>query len=173
MVGRRQHAPPGQRPHVRPGRGDRHQQSEDGHARGGRYRGPAGNKALETMKDIFDGCKMKNFRWKAALRSFSAGKIAMMYWSTSALCAFERAKGDFDFRHKNFQVLKVGPRACRLGEMRDQPMNVHSEKRRFDEYLEHQPRNTINPMRIAVWPIIERRIRPPNRTMTRFPPHCG
>ena len=39
VVGRQQHALTGQRPYVRPGRGDRHQQFEDGHARGGRYKG--------------------------------------------------------------------------------------------------------------------------------------
>ena len=33
--------------------------------------------------------------------------------------------------------------------------------------------NPINPMRIEVWPTIEHRIRPPNRTMTHFQPHCG
>ena len=56
--------------------------------------GPAGLKALEQMKAIFDGCKMKNLQWKAALKSFSAGEIAMMYWSTSALGAVERSMGN-------------------------------------------------------------------------------
>ena len=115
VVGRRQHAPPGQRPHVRPGRGDRHQQSEDGHARGGRYRGPAGLKALETMTAIFVGCKMKNLIWKAAPRSFSAGKIAMMYWSTSALGAFERAKGDLELKTYEFPGLKGWPKGLPAG----------------------------------------------------------
>ena len=57
--------------------------------------------ALETMKKIFRGCDMKNLKWKEALASFSAGEIGMMFWSTSALGAVERAKGDFE--------LKTGP----------------------------------------------------------------
>jgi multiple sugar transport system substrate-binding protein len=56
---------------------------------------PAGLKALETMKDLFRGCDMQNFEWKTALASFSAGDIGMMYWSTSAVGAVERAMGDF------------------------------------------------------------------------------
>jgi multiple sugar transport system substrate-binding protein len=56
---------------------------------------PEGLKALETMKGIFRGCDMQNLEWKAALASFSAGEIGMMFWSTSAVGAVERAKGDF------------------------------------------------------------------------------
>lgn len=56
---------------------------------------PAGLKALETMKDLFRGCDMQNLEWKTALASFSAGDIGMMYWSTSAVGAVERAMGDF------------------------------------------------------------------------------
>lgn len=52
--------------------------------------------ALETMNDIFRGCEMKNLDWKAALASFSAGEIGMMFWSTSALGAVERSQGDFE-----------------------------------------------------------------------------
>ncbi|MEO1143691.1 MAG: extracellular solute-binding protein, partial [Pseudomonadota bacterium] len=63
--------------------------------------GTEGLVALETMKKIFRGCEMKNLKWKEALASFSAGEIGMMFWSTSALGAVERAKGDF--------ALKTGP----------------------------------------------------------------
>ena len=77
--------------------------------------GPAGLKALETMKAIFDGCKMKNLKWKAALKSFSAGKIAMMYWSTSALGAVERAKGDFELKTYEFPGLKDWPKGLPAG----------------------------------------------------------
>ena len=63
--------------------------------------GKAGLTALETMKRIFRECRMKNLEWKEALASFSAGEVAMLFWSTSALGAVERSKGDF--------VLETGP----------------------------------------------------------------
>ena len=63
--------------------------------------GDAGLTAFETMKKIFRGCNMKNLEWKAALASFSAGEIGMMFWSTSALGAVERSQGNF--------TLKTGP----------------------------------------------------------------
>lgn len=56
---------------------------------------PEGLKTLETMQSIFTGCEMQNLEWKAALASFSAGDLGMMYWSTSAVGAVERAMGDF------------------------------------------------------------------------------
>lgn len=56
---------------------------------------PAGLTALETMKSLFRDCDMQNLEWKAALASFSAGDVGMMYWSTSAVGAVERAMGDF------------------------------------------------------------------------------
>jgi multiple sugar transport system substrate-binding protein len=77
--------------------------------------GPAGLKALETMKAIFDGCKMKNLKWKAVLKSFSAGNIAMMYWSTSALGAVERSKGDFELKTYEFPGLKDWPKGLPAG----------------------------------------------------------
>lgn len=76
---------------------------------------PQGLKALETMQSIFQGCKMKNLKWKAALKSFSAGEIAMMYWSTSALGAVERAKGDFELKTNEFPGLKGGPKGLPAG----------------------------------------------------------
>ncbi|MEC8572569.1 MAG: ABC transporter substrate-binding protein [Pseudomonadota bacterium] len=57
--------------------------------------------ALEQMHEIFTKCEMQNLEWTAALSSFSAGEIGMMFWSTSALGAVERSQGDF--------VLKTGP----------------------------------------------------------------
>jgi len=77
--------------------------------------GPAGLKALETMRDIFQGCKMKNLNWKAALKSFSAGEIAMLYWSTSALGSVERGKGDFELKTNEFPGLKGGPMGLPAG----------------------------------------------------------
>ena len=52
--------------------------------------------ALEQMQEIFTKCDMQNLEWKAALSSFSAGDIGMMFWSTSALGAVERSQGDFE-----------------------------------------------------------------------------
>lgn len=52
--------------------------------------------ALEQMQEIFSECEMQNLEWKAALASFSAGEIGMMFWSTSALGAVERSQGDFE-----------------------------------------------------------------------------
>lgn len=63
--------------------------------------GKEGLTSLETMHSIFRGCDMQNLEWKEALSSFSAGQIAMMFWSTSALGAVERSQGDF--------TLKTGP----------------------------------------------------------------
>ena len=77
--------------------------------------GPAGLKALNTMNDIFKGCKMQNLNWKAALKSFSAGEIAMMYWSTSALGAVNRAKGDFELKTNEFPGMKGWPQGLPAG----------------------------------------------------------
>jgi multiple sugar transport system substrate-binding protein len=77
--------------------------------------GSAGLKALETMRDIFQGCKMKNLKWKTALKSFSSGEIAMMYWSTSALGAVERAKGDFELKTNEFPGMKGWPMGLPAG----------------------------------------------------------
>ncbi len=75
-----------------------------------------GKTALNTMKKIFRGCDMKNLEWKGALASFSAGEIAMMYWSTSALGAVERAKGDFELMTNEFPGLEAsGPKGLPAG----------------------------------------------------------
>ena len=76
---------------------------------------PEGLKALETMHGIFRGCDMQNLEWKAALASFSAGEIAMMYWSTSALGAVERAKGDFTLMTNEFPGLDGAPKGLPAG----------------------------------------------------------
>lgn len=72
---------------------------KDGQANFG---GAEGLKALQTMKKLFRGCDMQNLEWKAALSSFSAGEIGMMFWSTSAVGAVERAKGDFELQTNEF-----------------------------------------------------------------------
>jgi len=71
--------------------------------------------ALETMKKIFRGCEMKNLSWKEALASFSAGEIGMLFWSTSALGAVERAKGDFELKTNEFPGITGKPRGLPAG----------------------------------------------------------
>ena len=71
--------------------------------------GDEGLVALETMKSIFRGCDMKNLSWKEALAAFSAGQVGMMYWSTSALGAVERAKGDFELKTAAFPGISGKP----------------------------------------------------------------
>ncbi|WP_153768549.1 extracellular solute-binding protein [Labrenzia sp. CE80] len=72
--------------------------------------------ALNTMKSIFRGCEMQNIEWKAALASFSAGEIGMMFWSTSALGAVERSKGDFELKTNEFPGLEAtGPKGLPAG----------------------------------------------------------
>ncbi len=79
------------------------------------FNGPAGLKALETMKKIFRGCNMKNLSWKDALASFSAGQIGMMFWSTSALGAVERSKGDFELKTNEFPGIDNAPKGLPAG----------------------------------------------------------
>lgn len=71
--------------------------------------------ALETMKEIFRGCDMQNLSWKDALASFSAGEIGMMFWSTSALGAVERAKGDFELKTNEFPGIGMPPKGLPAG----------------------------------------------------------
>jgi len=77
--------------------------------------GAEGLRTLTTMKDIFRGCDMKNLSWKDALSAFSAGDVAMMYWSTSALGAVERAKGDFELKTNEFPGLDSKPQGLPAG----------------------------------------------------------
>ncbi|MEL6997428.1 MAG: extracellular solute-binding protein [Pseudomonadota bacterium] len=72
--------------------------------------------SLETMKGIFRGCDMQNLEWKGALASFSAGEIGMMYWSTSAVGAVERAKGDFNLMTNEYPgLVDAGPMGLPAG----------------------------------------------------------
>ncbi|MEM0936562.1 MAG: extracellular solute-binding protein [Pseudomonadota bacterium] len=53
---------------------------------------------------------MQNLEWDAALQSFAAGEIAMMFWSTSAVGAVERNMGDFTLATNEFPGLTAeGP----------------------------------------------------------------
>ncbi len=71
--------------------------------------------ALEQMQDIFTECDMQNLEWKAALASFSAGEIGMMFWSTSALGAVERSQGDFDLITGPFPGMGQAPKGLPAG----------------------------------------------------------
>ena len=77
--------------------------------------GEAGLTSLETMKMIFRECEMQNLEWKAALSSFSAGDVGMMFWSTSALGAVERAKGDFELKTGPFPGIEGAPKGLPAG----------------------------------------------------------
>ncbi len=77
--------------------------------------GEEGLTALNTMKSIFRGCDMQNLSWKEALASFSAGEIGMMFWSTSAVGAVERAKGDFELKTNEFPGIVGAPKGLPAG----------------------------------------------------------
>jgi multiple sugar transport system substrate-binding protein len=72
--------------------------------------------ALNTMHDIFRGCDMQNLEWKAALASFAAGDVGMMFWSTSAVGAVERSMGEFTLVTNEFPGLTAeGPMGLPAG----------------------------------------------------------
>ena len=58
---------------------------------------------------------MQNLEWKAALASFSAGEIGMMFWSTSALGAVERSQGDFELVTGPFHGINGKPMGLPAG----------------------------------------------------------
>ena len=79
------------------------------------FDGPAGLTALETMKKLFRGCKMLNLPTGDAGRPFVAGEVAMHFWSTSAVGAIERAKGDFELRTGEFPGIGTPPKGLPAG----------------------------------------------------------
>ncbi|CUH88070.1 sn-glycerol-3-phosphate-binding periplasmic protein UgpB precursor [Phaeobacter sp. CECT 5382] len=76
---------------------------------------PEALNALKQMQAIFDKCEMQNLEWKAALSSFSAGEIGMMFWSTSALGAVERSQGDFEMVTGPFPGMGETPKGLPAG----------------------------------------------------------
>ena len=87
--------------------------------------------SLQTMHKLFRGCEMQNLNWKEALKSFSAGEIGMMFWSTSAVGAVERSKGDFVLQTGPFpgidgppQGLPAGGNAAQLVSQSDDPARL-------------------------------------------------
>ncbi len=79
------------------------------------FDGAAGLTSFETMKKIFRGCEMQNLSWKDALAAFSAGDVGMMFWSTSALGAVERSKGDFELKTAEFPGIGGQPKGLPAG----------------------------------------------------------
>jgi multiple sugar transport system substrate-binding protein len=62
------------------------------------FGGEAGLAALEQMKSLFRECDMPNLSAGDAGVPFNSGEVAMYFWSTSAVGAIERAKGDFELK---------------------------------------------------------------------------
>ncbi len=79
------------------------------------FDGPEGLAALETMKKLFRGCDMQNLQVGDAGKPFNAGKVAMHFWSTSAVGAIERAKGDFELQTAEFPGMGGKPKGLPAG----------------------------------------------------------
>ena len=62
------------------------------------FDGDAGLAALEQMKKLFRECDMPNLSAGDAGVPFNSGEVSMYFWSTSAVGAIERAKGDFELK---------------------------------------------------------------------------
>ncbi|WP_339762054.1 ABC transporter substrate-binding protein [uncultured Hoeflea sp.] len=64
---------------------------------------PAGLKVLTTIKALVDECGMENYSTTDGQAAFSSGEMGMFFWSTSAVGAVERDKGDkFDLKTAPF-----------------------------------------------------------------------
>ena len=96
------------------------------------FAGKEGRVALDTMKSIFRGCNMKNLSWKDGLASFSAGQIGMMFWSTSALGAVERSKGDFELRTAEFPGIVGKPKGLPAGGNAAMLVSASKDPKRLD-----------------------------------------
>ncbi len=79
------------------------------------FDGEAGLNSLETMKKLFRECKMLNLPVGDAGKPFNAGEIAMHFWSTSAVGAIERAKGDFVLQTSEFPGMGEPPKGLPAG----------------------------------------------------------
>ena len=67
------------------------------------------------MKKLFRGCKMLNLAIRDAGKPFAAGEVAMHFWSTSAVGAIERAKGDFELRTSQYPGMGEPPKGLPAG----------------------------------------------------------
>ena len=79
------------------------------------FDGPAGLNALKTMKKLFRGCRMQNLQAGDAAKPFNAAKVAMFFWSTSAVGAIERAKGDFVYKTSEYPGMGRPPMGLPAG----------------------------------------------------------
>jgi len=79
------------------------------------FDGPEGLAALETMKKLFRGCNMLNLPVGDAGKPFNAGEVVMHFWSTSAVGAIERAKGDFELQTGEFPGMGTPPKGLPAG----------------------------------------------------------
>ncbi len=79
------------------------------------FDGPEGLLALETMKKLFRRCKMVNLPVTDAGKPFNAGEVVMHFWSTSAVGAIERAKGDFTLRTGEYPGIGSAPMGLPAG----------------------------------------------------------
>ena len=79
------------------------------------FDGAAGLNALNTMKKLFRGCRMQNLAAGDAAKPFNAAKVAMFFWSTSAVGNIERAKGDFVYKTSEFPGMGRPPAGLPAG----------------------------------------------------------
>ena len=76
---------------------------------------PEGLVALETMNDLFEGCNMQNLSVSEAATPFSAGNVAMYYWSTSSVGSIERSMGDFEMMTNEYPGIDGTPQGLPAG----------------------------------------------------------
>jgi len=79
------------------------------------FDGEAGLAALEQMKSLFRECDMPNLSAGDAGVPFNSGEVAMYFWSTSAVGAIERAKGDFELKTGKYPGMGQTPMGLPAG----------------------------------------------------------
>ena len=79
------------------------------------FGGEAGLAALEQMKLLFRECDMPNLSAGDAGVPFNSGEVAMYFWSTSAVGAIERAKGDFELKTGKYPGMGQPPMGLPAG----------------------------------------------------------
>ena len=79
------------------------------------FDGEAGLAALEQMKSLFRECDMPNLSAGDAGVPFNSGEVAMYFWSTSAVGAIERAKGDFELKTGKYPGMGQAPMGLPAG----------------------------------------------------------
>jgi len=79
------------------------------------FDGEAGLAALEQMKSLLRECDMPNLSAGDAGVPFNSGEVAMYFWSTSAVGAIERAKGDFELKTGKYPGMGQTPMGLPAG----------------------------------------------------------